>query len=100
MERQEIPKNATSPEKYRFECILLSIVFSDIFIKARKAELYLQCVCVCVCEREGGREGENLRKRHTSSSDKFILKLTLHQERMHIISRKHDKYKELEKFKR
>jgi hypothetical protein len=52
---------------------------------------------VCERERERERERTNLRKWYTSGSDKFILKLTLHQERMYIISRKHDKYEELEK---
>jgi hypothetical protein len=58
MESQEIPKNITSPAKYRRECILLSIVFSEIFREARKAVIFTMCVCVCERERERERENE------------------------------------------
>lgn len=46
----------------------------------------------------GEGEREDLGKQDTSSSDKFILKLSLHHERTQIISRKNDNCKELKKF--
>lgn len=83
---KKYPSNITSPAKYRCECILLSIVFSMIFIKERKPELYLQWEKERE-RREWVRES-NLRKWDTSCSNKFILKLTLQQEIRCIISRK------------